>query len=60
MIHYKDMTFCKDQTCARFGVDCHRAFTDDHAQAAKRLWGSDDAPVAFFGERVDCYEEKKP
>lgn len=36
---YRDMTFCKERTCARFGVDCARAYTEKEEAGAMKWWG---------------------
>jgi hypothetical protein len=54
-VSYKDITFCQESTCARFGKNCSRSLTPEMEDAAKRWWGSDDAPISVFTGRPDCY-----
>lgn len=53
---YRDMTFCAESTCAKFGKGCFRSYTDEVRQRAVKWWGSEDAPVSFFSEKPECYE----
>ena len=55
MISYRDMTFCTEDTCAKW-EGCHRALTEDVLEAATVWWGSDDAPISMWGSRPGCYE----
>jgi hypothetical protein len=55
MISYKDMTFCSAQ-CRN--LDCPRNYTDDIHLAARQLWGSEGAPVAFADFSKDCKDYK--
>jgi hypothetical protein len=57
MMCYHDKSFCKDKDCKKFN-ECKDAFTDYHKAAAIR-WMGEDAPVAFYGNRLDCFEEVK-
>jgi hypothetical protein len=55
MIHYKDKTFCTFyETCLK-QHDCHRPLTPAVKAAAANWWGSDDAPIAMFGEKPECH-----
>jgi hypothetical protein len=58
-ICYRNMTFCREETCGRFGGDCTRSLTSEVRQAAALWWsdaeGNEEAPVAVFGSRPDCY-----
>jgi len=58
---YRDMTFCRGDGCAKFGT-CLRAFNEKQAEAARRWWGNDNAPVMFFTnpKELDCYESALP
>lgn len=47
MIHYRDMTFCTQTGCKRFGVDCRWSYTEQVQQRAVKWWGNDNAPVAL-------------
>lgn len=71
MICYRDRTFCSEETCDRFGdgnEDCFRSLTLAIEHTASHWWNSnrtsvqiknnswEDAPIAVFAERPDCYE----
>ena len=56
MIHYKDMKFCQETTCANFGAKCHRFYTDEVHQRAVKWWGSEDVPVSFYAGKPECYK----
>lgn len=57
MMCYRDMTFCTFyKTCAK-AKRCHRPLTPQVKAQAANWWGSDDAPIAVFGEKPQCYEE---
>jgi hypothetical protein len=63
MICYRDMTFCRESSCAKFGDgdnDCHRSLTVAVEHMAEHWWNGTkeertEAPVAVFVERPDCY-----
>lgn len=55
---YKDMTFCTEETCAKFGTTCHRSLTPKVQADADRWFGEPGAPICIFGERPSCYKEK--
>lgn len=61
MIGYRDMTFCTQSECARFGKDCHRSLTDEVKRQAEQWWGGPGAPIYTFApsEKPECFEEKK-
>ena len=56
---FRDMTFCRGDGCAKSST-CFRTFNEKQAEAAKRWWGNDNAPVMFFTnpKELDCYEAK--
>ena len=58
MICYRDMTFCKHYLdCAKSDV-CDRPLTPEVKAAAESWWGRDDeAPIAVFVEKPNCWEE---
>ena len=60
MISYKDMTFCKEWACKNFGNGCWRSLTEEVLREAEEWWGDSgwEPPIAVFGERPECYEEK--
>ena len=55
VICYKDMTFCKDIDCKKFN-NCPRALTEQVYAEAESWWGSKDAPIAIFMDRLECFE----
>lgn len=55
MICYRDMTFCASD-CTN--TACHRHFGPEDSAAARRWWGSDDAPVSFAYFSADCPDYK--
>jgi hypothetical protein len=59
MICYKDKTFCPFyETCLKQN-DCHRPLTPAVKAAAANWWGSDNAPIARFGEKPQCHIDNK-
>lgn len=42
MLCYLDRTFCNNPNCT---CDSSRKLTDEVREAAKKWWGSDDAPI---------------
>ena len=52
MICYKDMTFCPQDTCKHFGIDCYRSLTKEVIAAAEKF----GLPTAQFMDKPDCYE----
>jgi len=68
MICYRDMTFCREKTCAKFGDgndDCPRSLTLAVEHMAWHWWNrgnnklDDSPPICMFTEQPDCYEIKK-
>jgi len=57
MMCYKDMTFCREDTCKHFNNGCERSYTKDVDAAAKRWWKNDNPPVCFYTEQPNCYEQ---
>ena len=58
MLCYLGRTFCADTACAKFDK-CPTALTDQVKADAVRWWGTPSAPIAVYGERLNCYEEKE-
>lgn len=58
MMCYKDITFCKEETCANFGDKCFRSLTAQVKADAQRWWGEGDAPIAVFIDRPKCYKRE--
>lgn len=44
MICFRDMTFCIHPDCT---CDPERQLTDEVREAARKWWGSDDAPISM-------------
>lgn len=69
MMVFRDMTFCREKTCAKFGdgeKDCPRSLTVAVENLAGKWWNIGDkkedwgpAPISIFIERPDCFVEKK-
>lgn len=60
MLSYKDMTFCREESCAFFDeFSCTRALTTGRKKAAAVWWGSNDAPISVFTETPDCFTAKE-
>ncbi len=65
MISYRDMTFCKEETCDKFGDgkdDCFRSLTPIVREEANKWWGGrgrEEAPIAQFMSKPECYRGKK-
>lgn len=57
MISFRDKCFCPFYTECWHGGDCSRALTFDVKQAAADWWGSEDAPIAVFEDKPDCFKE---
>jgi len=57
MICYRDKTFCPFWETCDNNAACGRALTDSVKRAAAQWWGSDDAPIAMFGEKPDCHSD---
>lgn len=64
MICFRDMTFCRESTCSKFGDgndDCPRSLTLAVEHLASHWWNrgstkDEAAPICVFTERPDCYE----
>lgn len=56
MICYKDKTWCRHYDGCKHRDECHRPLTDEVIKAAEEWWGNEDAPIAVFVERPECYE----
>lgn len=56
MISYADMTFCPFWKDCSHADACNRPLTDDVKAAARKWWGSDDAPIAQFTSKPTCHE----
>jgi len=59
MICYKDRTFCKDEECKHFGVNCDKSLTEETKQDAYKWWGNEKAPIAIYIGKLNCFEAKK-
>lgn len=43
MMCFRDRTYCNSPYCTN---ECGRQLTDEVREAARKWWGSDDAPIA--------------
>jgi hypothetical protein len=57
MMCYKDRTFCTYWKECKSGEKCPSALTDDVRSGAKKWWGSDDAPIAMYIDKPQCFED---
>lgn len=60
---YRDMTFCTNEKCAKFGYGigkCGRSLTPTVQKAADDWWGKGEgeAPIAISDFRNTCYVVK--
>ena len=55
MICYKDMTFCRFDSCKNFGDNCHRSLTKEIIAAAEKH----GLPTSQYMDKPDCYESKQ-
>ena len=55
---YKDMTFCPFYEDCRDAIECTRPLTPKIRDDAKRWWGNENAPIAVFAEKPDCFRQK--
>lgn len=58
MICYLDRTFCNDKQCAEYS-GCPTAYTTEREADALKWWGKEGAPVAFYGERRECFIQQQ-
>ena len=56
MMSFRDMTFCTEDTCRKFG-GCNRALTPEVKDLAIQWWGNEDAPICYYWEQPACFEE---
>lgn len=56
-MHFRDMTFCGSD-CTR--STCRRHFGPDDRAAARKWWGSDNAPVAMCDYSPNCDDYERP
>lgn len=56
---YRDMTFCTEQSCSKWGAACPRSLTED-VRAKARAWGGERPPITQFKspKELPCYREK--
>jgi hypothetical protein len=54
MLCYRDMTFCTEDTCARWDT-CPRSLTPEVRDAARQWWGGDGAPICAFVGAPKCF-----
>jgi len=51
------MTFCTFYKSCKDGESCERALTPQIKKGAEE-WMGRDAPICFFAEKPECWEEK--
>ena len=54
---YKDMTFCPFWEKCKKGLTCPRALTALVKADAEAWWGNDEAPIAQFMDKPECFKE---
>jgi hypothetical protein len=59
MICYRDMTFCPFYQNCQKSETCHRPLLEDVRLKAREWWGSDNAPIAVFGEKPTCHTDNQ-
>lgn len=55
---FRDKTFCNFEDCAKF-LTCKRGFTEKVRQDSIKWWGNENAPVCFYADKPECFEEIK-
>lgn len=56
MICFMDRTFCPFGDCA-LSATCSTYLSDGVKAGAKAWWGGDDAPIAVFVDKPECWAE---
>ena len=56
---YGDITFCGFYKNCIDGKKCHRAFTPKIKEKAIKWWGNENAPIAYYISKPNCFKEKK-
>lgn len=59
MLCYRDRTYCNFSCNCKHESTCNRALTADVLAAAKKWWGSNDAPICMYVDKPKCFEEKE-
>ena len=59
MICYKDRTFCLLWPECKHGENCPAKFDKAEQEKAFAWWGGKDAPVSFYSDKPECFEDKK-
>ena len=57
MLCFRDMTFCTNHDCKKFS-SCDRALTLEIEKKAREWWRGEDAPIAVYIGKPDCYEKE--
>lgn len=56
MLCFRDRTFCPFYSECKHGDKCKCALTPEIRKEAAEWWGSEDAPIAVYGEKPHCFE----
>jgi hypothetical protein len=59
MICYRDRTFCPFYDECKHGETCPAALTPKVKEDAEKWWGKPDAPIAYYVDKPECFEEKE-
>lgn len=59
MMCFRDMTFCGYASDCKDAEGCPRALTEEVRREATEWWGSDEAPIAVFSDKPECFNEKE-
>lgn len=59
MMCYRDRTYCTFYETCKDGDGCDRALTPEVVSDAKKWWGNDNAPIAYYGDKPECHKDKR-
>lgn len=57
-MNFQDTTFCNFYEKCVKSKECKIAFTKEMSDKSVEWWGGQDAPVSFYAEKPECYEEE--
>lgn len=57
MMCYRDRTFCPFYAECGDGDGCRAALTQQVKDDAKKWWGNEDAPIAVYTDKPQCFKE---
>ena len=60
MLCYRDMTFCTFYEDCKQAEKCPRPLTPEVIKQAAEWWGRDDAPIAQFVDKPNCWVSSEP